>query len=300
MGKSAIQWTDATDNIIVVKGGGWWCRKISEGCDHCYAARLNQSDYFHGNHLEYKGEVPYGLILKTDIIDGWKRQSKPKKHFVASMTDIFGEWVPKEWTFRFLEGMVEAPNQTFQLLTKRPRIMADHVSEFIEAREINVLPKNIQCGTSVENQKWADIRIPQLLAVKAQVRFLSVEPMLGEVDIISSLPPPEPNKPFRPGEGWKHKIQWVICGGESGPGSRPMHPDWVRDLRDQCVAAGVAYFFKQWGEYEYGEKIPTQIPGQNSYVMNRVGKKRSGRLLDGREWNEFPDFSGVSNELKTV
>src|SRR5688572_19248247 len=121
-----IEWTDVTDNIIIVEGGGWWCRKISPGCFNCYAARLNLSTYFGGNKLPYTGEPPK-LILRRDILKSWARQRKAKKHFVASMTDVFGEWVPVEWQFEFLDAMAAAPNQTFQILTKRADIMALHV-----------------------------------------------------------------------------------------------------------------------------------------------------------------------------
>src|SRR4051812_21118329 len=105
---TAIQWTDETDNIIVAQDGGWWCRKISVGCTNCYAAKLNQSSYFHGNKLPYSGEAP-PLKLRTELIESWARQRKAKKHFVASMTDVFGEWVPREWQYTMLDGARNAP-----------------------------------------------------------------------------------------------------------------------------------------------------------------------------------------------
>src|SRR5262245_55416460 len=120
MGETNIEWTDVTDNIIVAEGGGWWCRRISPGCDHCYAEEINQNPFFGGNKLPYRGASP-ALKLREEIIGGWARQKKSKKHFVASMTDIFGEWVPREMVFKFLDGMLRAPRQTFQLLTKRPQ-----------------------------------------------------------------------------------------------------------------------------------------------------------------------------------
>src|SRR5262245_62535311 len=124
---TSIEWTDITDNIIVVEGGGWWCRRISPGCDHCYAEALNQNTFFGGNKLPYRGTAP-SLKLRTEIIDGWARLRKPKKHFVSSMTDIFGEWVSREMIFAFLDGMRAAPLQTFQLLTKRPAVMLSEVN----------------------------------------------------------------------------------------------------------------------------------------------------------------------------
>ncbi|HEY3054377.1 MAG TPA: DUF5131 family protein, partial [Thermoanaerobaculia bacterium] len=119
---TAIEWTDVTDNIIVVKGGGWWCHKISPGCAHCYAARLNQNDFYGGNHLTYGGAPPE-LVLRDDVLNRWPRQTKPRKHFVSSMTDVAGEWVPRRWIFRYLDAMHASPRQTFQLLTKRGNVL---------------------------------------------------------------------------------------------------------------------------------------------------------------------------------
>lgn len=138
MSDSSIEWTDVTDNIIAAvdeHGGqrGWWCRKISPECLNCYAEVLNQSDYFNGNKLRYAGEPPV-LKLREDIIDGWARQRKSRKHFVASMTDVFGEWVPQSWIFRFLDGMWRAPLQIFQVLTKRAANMRVFENDGVEWR----------------------------------------------------------------------------------------------------------------------------------------------------------------------
>lgn len=321
-----IEWTDLTDNIIVVEGddgkpNGWWCRRCSEGCDNCYSARLNQSDYFGGNHLDYTGAAPK-LMLRREILAGWKRQRTPKRHFVASMTDIFGEWVLQEWIFEFLDGMATAPLQTFQLLTKRARRMKDTVIAWLLARGLDRVPPHIWLGVSVENQKWADIRIADLIAIPC-VRFLSVEPMLGPVRLwhfdeeVQALrgPPIKVSGGMTIGtanesaEGYDDSqpaIDWVICGGESGPGARPMHPVWARNLRDQCLAAGVPFFFKQWGEWRpLGTKDQVEMPGKPGFqwlnlaggqgfhgdqvtLMQKVGKKAAGRALDNAEWSEFP------------
>jgi protein gp37 len=153
---TAIQWTDVTDNIIVAvdEAGnhhGWWCKKISPGCAHCYAEDLNQSTYFNGNKLKYSGSPPV-LKLREDIIDSWARQRKPKKHFVCSMTDVLGEWVPRAWIFRYLDGMVAAPQQIFQVLTKRADVALREIAAYCEARGIAKLPANIWIGVSVEDQ----------------------------------------------------------------------------------------------------------------------------------------------------
>jgi protein gp37 len=306
---TAIEWTDVTDNIIVVKGGGWWCRKLSPGCAHCYAAKLNQNGFYGGNHLVYGGEAP-DLVLREDILDRWQRQTKPRKHFVSSMTDVFGEWVPREWIFRFLDAMTAAPRQTFQVLSKRSKVMRLQVTEWLEARGLNVVPANIWLGASVEDQERAEERIPELLQIPAVVRFLSIEPLLGPVDLLRFID--------------RLAIQWIIVGGESGPRARPMNPKWVKVIRDRCVAAGVPFFFKQWGEWltvsiERGEtwsggrffrdpnggesSIPHQLRiGETTSqyhrwnetaiaVHVRGGKKAAGRLLDGREWSQFPSTS---------
>lgn len=297
MSKTKIEWTDETDNVIVVmdddgKPHGWYCQKISPGCTNCYAESVNGNSFYNGNGLKYRvpadGKLPT-LMLREDILAGWARKSRPRRRFVNSMTDTFGEFVPEEWIFRILDAMTAAPAQTFQVLTKRAeraKIVADR---WLEARGLQMLPHNIWMGVSVENQEWADKRIPHLLQISAEVRFLSMEPLLGEVDLdvwLGELPEDEDGAPY-PGEG----LQWVIAGGESGHNARPCHPDWVRLVRDLCQEAGVPFFFKQWGEWYpdrkgiYG-KAPSVMLGNT--VMHRLGKSVSGRLLDGREWNEFP------------
>jgi len=160
-----------------------------------------------------------------------------------------------------------------------------------------VLP-NVWLGVSTENQQWADIRIPALLDTPAAVRFVSAEPLLGPIDLIGQLcetcdanmEAPQCNacyRRWRVRPGRDNRIDWVIVGGESGPGARPMHPDWVRSLRDQCQAGGVPFLFKQWGEY-IPEVVPAPLSGLGIQSWRRVGKKAAGRELDGREWNQYP------------
>ena len=272
-----IEWTDETDNIIVVEGGGWWCRMCSEGCANCYAARLNQSDYFKGNHLPYTGEPPK-LILKRDLLASWARQTKPRRHFVASMTDVFGDWVPFEWCVEFLDAMTAAPRQTFQVLTKRANLMRIAVNAWLELRGLKRVPPNIWLGVSVETQMWALKRIPDLLGIPC-TRFLSCEPLLEAVDI-------EPFVHFSPrskvcpkclfgtnGEddlfcpndgtalGPDPRIDWVILGGESGPGARPSNLLWHESLVLQCTSAGVPVFVKQMGaNVTHGNDVPLDPP----------------------------------------
>lgn len=260
---TAIQWTDVTDNILVVEGGGWWCRKISEGCANCYAAKLNQSDFFGGNKLPYSGKPP-ALVLRTDIIDGWKRQRKPKKHFVCSMTDIFGEWVDQEMANTFLDGMC-VQGHVFQLLTKRPEIMRDRVNGWLKARGYHSPPRSIWGGVSVESAKHG-YRIAELLRIPFAVRFVSLEPLLGPIRLdwlgddgsgqwwhgINTLTGEIRGDHENPERStWGPSLDWVIVGGESGPKARPCNVDWIRDIVQQCREAGAACFVKQIGSQAY-------------------------------------------------
>ena len=159
---SSIQWTDVTDNPIHLtkwngKNGGHWCKKISPGCGRCYAEAKNQSNFFSwASHLPYSGEVPTNLSLDRAKLESWARMRLPKKHFVCSMTDWAGEWVPREWQFELLDAMIAAQSQTFQLLTKRPEIALSSIQQYCQLRGIEKLPSNIWVGVSVENQKCAD------------------------------------------------------------------------------------------------------------------------------------------------
>lgn len=234
------------------------------------------------------------------------------------MSDLFHEEVPFEFIQDVFDVMVKAWWHTFQILTKRPERMKNFMERFMaqrreyaetlkdneirrQAREWAAHPpKNIWLGVSVENQKAADERIPYLLETPAAVRFLSCEPLLGPVDLTNYLP-----YSYQATDEWgaftdvydQPGVDWVIVGGESGPGARPMHPDWVRSIRDQCQEAGVPFFFKQWGSwFPLGQKS-NGWNGISKYrndewpfqPMYRIGKQLAGRLLDGREWNEMPE-----------
>jgi protein gp37 len=283
MGETKIEWTDIVDNIIVVEGGGWWCRHISSSCDHCYAEALNQNTFFGGNKMPYRGAAP-SLHLRADIVNGWAQMRKPKKHFVASMTDVFGEWVPRWMICMMLDGMAAAPLQIFQVLTKRPHVAAVEIEAWLKAAGRSALPDNIWIGATTENQEQADKRIPELLKIPARVRFLSCEPLLGPVDLsrfhIGWWRCPEcgeardPNEEIPLGssdayclkcnnedmeiEG--HHLHWVIVGGESGPNSRECNLDWIHSLTEQCSAAGVPVFVKQLGSKPvYADAATKQI-----------------------------------------
>lgn len=230
---SGIEWTESTWNPVT------GCNKISPGCKHCYAERMAQRLLAMGQPNYLNG---FELTLQPQMLDlplQWKR---PQTIFVNSMSDLFHEDVPLRYIRRVFSVMRRAHWHRFQVLTKR----ADRLSAIDTDLE---WPDNVWMGVSVESAKYVD-RIDHLRTTRARVKFLSLEPLLGplrDLDLRS--------------------IDWVIVGGESGPGARPMDASWVTEIRDQCTAAEVAFFFKQWG-------------GTN--------KKRAGRILDGRTWDEMP------------
>jgi protein gp37 len=232
---SPIEWTGSTWNPVT------GCDKISPGCKHCYAEklalrlqRMGQANYQNGFDLTLQGHM-----LERPLM--WKR---PRTIFVNSMSDLFHKDVPLDYIEQVFDIMRRAYWHTFQILTKR----ADRLKELSPKLKWT---ENIWMGVSVENQKYTE-RINDLRATKSHIKFLSLEPLLG----------PLPNLDLR-------EIDWVIVGGESGFGARPMVEDWVLEIRKQCQLANVAFFFKQWGG---------------------VQKKRNGRILEGRTWDEMPSI----------
>lgn len=234
---SAIEWTDATWNPVT------GCTKITRGCDNCYAARF--SERFRGVP-GHPFESGFDLTLRPERVRqplGWTRH---RMIFVNSMSDLFHKKVPRDFIDQVFDTMEEADWHTFQVLTKRSSLMRDYLIARYAGRKP---PNHIWLGVSVEDGP-AKSRIRHLQAAPAGVRFLSVEPLigaLGPVDLAG--------------------IHWVIAGGESGPRARPMNIEWAREIRDNCRAQEVPFFFKQWGG---------------------IRPKSGGRELDGREWNDFP------------
>lgn len=292
---SKIEWTDETWNPVT------GCTPISGGCQNCYAKRMS-------NRLKgrcgYDADNPFKVTLHPDKLDQPLRWKKPRMIFVCSMGDLFHEDVPDQIIGQVWHYATMAKQHTYLFLTKRPDRMKDIFTRIANTYPNQYPAPNIWLGATCENQARADERIPILLQIPAAVRFVSVEPMLGPVDLtridiggnvwINSLT--GDCKSYHPYGGmWKtseskNKLDWVICGGETGPGARPMHPDWVRSLRDQCVTAGVPFFFKSWGDwYPDGKGLyhaPSAIFGDT--VVHKLGKKAAGRLLDGQEWNQYP------------
>jgi protein gp37 len=330
--QSLIEWTDATWNTV--RG----CWKISPGCEHCYAIRT--AARFSGPGLAYEGLTKTDPLnwsgkvrLVPELLDMPLHWHRPRRIFVNSMSDLFHEDVPVDFIADIFGIMFLADWHTYQILTKRSKRMRDllcgpnfmnrvifnlgkRLSRLHESykqaqilRELdkfNNRPddwwplKNVEIGVSVENQKYADLRLPDLALTPAATRFVSFEPLLGPVDA----------------SRWLHRIDGVIVGGESGPDARPMHPGWVRSLRDQC-APGRAFFFKQWGAWVPVDQVDEITAGRPPRFVHRIdlkgldvtdhpdlwhysnaemvhlSKKKAGRLLDGREWNELPHVAAM-------
>jgi len=343
---SKIEWTDKTWNPVV------GCSKISDGCDNCYAERMAcrlamipsapmEYTYVTNTWNEPIVQIPTRWTGRTAMIAAALRKPlhwrKPRRVFVCSMGDLFHESVPWAWIHRIMLTITRCPQHTFQILTKRPDRMAEYFTRLagdpvfcVEAEKAlgwdgkghamvmtyrggGHLP-NVWLGVTCENQQTADERIPHLLRCPASVRFVSVEPMLGPVEMEQYLCDDHYTGDLINGP-CVHlpSIDWVICGGESGPGARPMHPDWARSLRDQCADAGVPFMFKQWGEWaplrwQGNESVAGDLlcfpDGQMVKLMTsrllagnmkgvellrRVGKKRAGRLLDGVGHDGYPE-----------
>lgn len=300
---SKIEWTEASWNPVT------GCTQVSPGCDHCYAETF--AERWRGKTGHYF-EQGFDVQLRPAKLDQPLRWKRPRRIFVNSMSDLFHEDVPTAFIAEVFAVMAKAKQHTFQLLTKRHgrmrSLLGDDGQSLLSAApnedtaqalyEQWPLP-NVWLGVSVETQRWADIRIPALLETPAAVRWISAEPLLGPVELRTSHCPthdfPGGFCTFSCPE--RRKLDWVVCGGESGPGARPMDPNWARSLRDQCTDAGIPFFFKQWGEWCRSEQMPQDTARDLDAAINlaqmhpephRVGKKRAGRLLDEREWNEYP------------
>ncbi len=248
MNQSPIEWTTATWNPVT------GCTKVSPGCDHCYAETF--AERFRGvpGHAYERG---FDLQLRPERLEQPLRWPRPSVIFVNSMSDLFHAEVPEGYIHQLVEVMRAASWHTFQLLTKRGERL-----ERLSGRL--TWPDNVWLGVSVETPAYYS-RIRHLQRVDVGTRFLSCEPLLAAL----------PELPLA-------AIGWVIAGGESGAGSRPMDPGWARQVRDQCLDARVPFFFKQWGSWAPAGDGDGRAP------MRRTTKKQAGRLLDGRTWDEMP------------
>ncbi len=329
-------------------------KKNTDGYEESCGFDLENGKYI--NVVNKAGKWNGHIYSNENALEIPLKRKKPTMYFVVSMGDLFHESVPFDFIDKIFAVMALCPQHTFQILTKRPGRMAEYFryihknfldvslaasrlprifndidmicdAEYDRLSNGRVLP-NVWLGVTAENREQADLRIPILLQIPAAVRFVSVEPMLGAVDLTSikwakidtsnwQLPPGVP----KPEECWsmnnvlearpadelnppKIGLDWVIVGGESGPGARPMHYEWPKAIRDQCVAAGVPFFFKQWGEWGgvtrsvKDRRRHVNDPnwhlwpdtGMESAVSIKVGKKKAGRLLDGRTWEQYPEI----------
>lgn len=280
MKNSKIEWTHHTFNP-------WWgCERVSPACKHCYAETLA-----HRFGLDVWGKFSDRRWLSDAYWRqplAWDRQAREQRTrarvFCASMADVFEDRRDLDpWRERLWALIALTPNLDWLLLTKRPECVAGLVPWDA------VWPDNVWLGATVENQKWADRRAPLLIKFPAAVRFVSCEPLLGSVDLSPWLKGPA-----------ERTIDWVIAGGESGHHARPMSPEWLKALRDQCRVHSVAFHFKQWGNWlpvppskVNGHKCRTlrSTVGEPIQLVN-IGKNAAGRRLDGREWNQLPAVRG--------
>ena len=295
-----IEWADATFNPWV------GCAKISPACTNCYAEGWAKRT---GQAGLWRGERRRTTDANWRKPIAWNRDRPGTRVFCSSLADVFEDRADLgPWRVDLFELIQDTPNLTWMLLTKRPEIAAHWFRH-------HAPPPNVWMGTTVENQTEADRRIPALLEIPARVRFLSMEPLLGPVDLHQTQGDTGCNcwGPAQDGAGQHNPgcaifnfppgIHWVIAGGESGPRARPSHPDWFRSLRDQCIAAGVPFHFKQWGEWVSPEDLqlprfvstPTNVcyvpdvaPPADRVSMLRAGKAHAGRMLDGRTWDGLP------------
>ena len=328
--RTKIEWTMAPDGT---PGATWnpitGCSRVSKGCEHCYAERLAGTRMkHHPSRTGLTRDTQHGPVWTGEVRfnEEWLMQpfkwARPRRIFVAAHGDLFHENVFYKWLDRIWAVMALNSRHTFLVLTKRPEVMKDYLesrSKSVDywedrARDMGHTFKwaagldeptiallkfpvpNVWCGISAEDQGTFDLRRASLRDTPAAVRWISFEPLLGPIDASAALP----------------ALDWAVVGGESGPGSRPMHPDWARSLRDQCQVAGVPYFFKQWGDWLPRLQTPVQSLARSKecYINNprgvygpqamyHVGKKAAGRMLDGRTWDQF-HRSSVTDPIITV
>ncbi|MCL5999217.1 MAG: phage Gp37/Gp68 family protein [Chloroflexi bacterium] len=344
MGKTDIEWADRVWNPLA------GCSIVSAGCKNCYAMRMAHrleamgQEKYAGLTQQMNGRVVWNGRINLDegSLDEPLRRKSPTRYFVNSMSDLFHPNVPEAFIHRVFTVMRRCKQHVFMILTKRAGRMLDVVRSLAWRSALpgeygwqacrgdpgsHVLD-NVWLGVSVEDQPAADERVPLLLGTPAAVRFLSCEPLLGPVSLTD-----QEWWDWRYAYGFypssvKRPIDLVIAGGESGVNARPMHPDWVRGLRDQCVSAWVKFHFKQWGQWapvcHYYEEDDTRReaaldaphilltregvlwnlnvgqPPPSTWMMRKMDKRTAGRELDGRMWDELPVQKGISAEISAA
>ncbi|MEW6424996.1 MAG: phage Gp37/Gp68 family protein [Bacillota bacterium] len=290
MAKTKIEWTEYSWNPVT------GCTKISPGCANCYAERFAHRL---AGRFGYPPDKPFKVTIRPDRLKEPLRWKKSRTVFVSSRGDLFHEDVPSTFIADIFDTIQKAKQHTFLILTKRPERMRFFLQKNGPIFGKEPLP-NVWLGVSVENQQYADERIPILLQIPAAVRFISVEPMLSSVDLRSYLWPEFSQEVKTWPDDNRARIGWIIAGGETGPDARPVHPNWVRSIRNQAVVAGVPFFFKSWREWQLfklAEPLDVRNKKTGDFetwpvgkeVFKRVGRKTAGCLLDGRIWNDYPN-----------
>lgn len=312
-----IEWCDSTFNPWI------GCTQVSPACDDCYAARSTPARTL---GVAWGANQPRRLTSKANwsLPRRWNAQAaefqaqhgRRQRVFCASLADVFDNEVPDAWRQELFNLIAATPNLDWLLLTKRIGNAAAMLDRATLARWTEAWP-NVWIGATICNQAEADRDIPKLLATPARVRFLSIEPMLGPIELGLSCENWSDDIVMDPETGAYecckacdytgigNAIDWVICGGESGPLARPMHDSWAKALRDECAAAGVPFLFKQWGEWmpagqhraaseAYGRAQIQEFHQLPEGRMHRIGKKAAGRLLDGIEHNGFPETASLA------
>lgn len=284
MATTKIQWATKVWNPVT------GCEKVSEGCAECYAEKFaKRLKKMPNPKVSDKYKNGFKPTCHPESLKEPEKWKKPQRVFVCSMGDLFHEDIPFEFITKVFATMVMHPKHTFMLLTKRP----ERMKEFIDWVNPNCLIdlKNIWLGVTAENQERFEERVSILLQIPARIHFVSIEPMLNSVNLNKAFVIPNVE------DVTMHTVNWIICGGETGSNARPLNGDWVKNLRDQCYVSETPFFFKQWGEYitiprEDVKKYPLSILKTDLHyhcVYARVGKKAAGNLIDGKEWNQFPN-----------
>jgi protein gp37 len=297
--KSKIEWTETTWSPVI------GCTKVSAGCKHCYAEREVETRWSKNPKSIWFERKFARVTCRVEALSGpstplsWK---KPRRIFVCPRADLFHEYVPDLFIADVFGVMAATPQHTYQVLTKRPErarwllggegilnfrtAVEECAAMYSNADVVWPLP-NVHLGTSIEDQPTADARIAELLATPAAVHWISAEPLLAAVDLRPFL-----DGSFANADISRPDLDWVVVGGESGPDARPMHPDWVRQIRDDCKDTGVPLLFKQWGEWAPAKETAGRrgkITDMAGFVtMRRVGKRAAGRLLDGALHDAYP------------
>jgi protein gp37 len=318
MSVTTIEWTKRPGTI-----GETWnlvtgCNKVDRGCKHCYAEIMHRRLRAMGQ-AKYAQEFLAGAVCHEELLDLPRSWTKPRTVFVNSMSDLFHKDVPFEFLVRAFQVMRECSAHTFLILTKRPEMAKSFHQHVRNLRLARTFPPNVWLGTSANDQKSADLRVPILLEIPDVLRFLSYEPATGSLDLrnLGSGSDEAWSQDALAGEYYCDgnttrdlpRLHWVICGGESGPKADPMHPAWARKVRDDCQATGTPFFFKQWGTWApvtypsqiFQHEITYKFDKQHRVFtepepcnLKRVGKHAGGHELDGEIWQQFPNTHNLT------